>query len=369
MKPTTIPLSQIINTLTAFAPPAFQEDYDNSGLQVGAPDMDISGILITLDVTEAVLDEAVREGKNLIVAHHPLTLKGLTRFTGATQPERIVMQAIQQNLAIYAAHTNIDSVENGVSTVLAQKLGLNNIRVLAPRQHLLQKLVTFVPHAHLKKVREAIFDAGAGVIGKYDCCSFNLEGTGTFRAGETAHPFVGDKGNIHSEPEIRLETILPKHLSRAVIEALIQAHPYEEVAYDLYPLDNTWPSNGFGAVGDLPQAMAEGEFLKHLKHITGSGCIRHTRLLKKPITRVALCGGSGSFLLQAAKSAGAQIFVSADFKYHQFFEADNRIVIADIGHYESEQFTKELFHEILTKKFPNFAVHLSKITTNPIKYY
>ncbi len=369
MKPTTIPLNHIINELTAFAPPAFQEDYDNSGLQVGTPDMEISGILITLDVTEAVLEEAVREGKNLIVAHHPLTLKGLKRFTGASQPERIVMQAIQQNLAIYAAHTNIDSVGNGVSVVLAQKLGLKNIRVLAPRQHLLQKLVTFVPHTHLEEVRQAIFDAGAGVIGKYDCCSFNLEGIGTFRAGETANPFVGDKGTVHSEPEIRLETILPKHLTSAVVKALTEAHPYEEVAFDLYPLDNAWASTGFGAVGDLPQAMAEEDFLKHLKHITGSGCIRHTRLLEKPITRVALCGGSGSFLLQAAVSAGSQIFVSADFKYHQFFEADNRLIIADIGHYESEQFTKELFYEILTKKFPNFAIRLSNTTTNPIKYY
>ncbi len=365
----TILLKEIIKELTAFAPLAFQEEYDNSGLQVGNPNMAVTGILITLDVTEAVIGEALQQGKNLIITHHPLTLKGLKHFTGATAPERLVMQAIQENIAIYAAHTNLDSVEQGVSGRLAQKLGLSDIKVLAPRKDLLLKLVTFVPQAQAEKVKQAIFEAGAGVIGKYDGCSFNLEGTGTFRAGKGTHPFVGEEGVMHSEPEVRVETILPKHLISKALKALVEAHPYEEVAYDLYPLQNEWTTTGFGAIGNLTKPMDEEAFLNKLKETTGTGCIRHTQLLGKPIKKVALCGGSGSFLLETAKSSGADIYISGDFKYHQFFDAEEALVIADIGHYESEQFTKELFFEILTKKFPNFAIHLSLVTTNPIKYY
>ncbi|WP_462318334.1 Nif3-like dinuclear metal center hexameric protein [Marinilabilia sp.] len=364
-----VQLKQIIKELETFAPPALQEDYDNSGLQTGDPEMDIKGILITLDVNEEVINEAIEQGANLIVAHHPLSLKGFKKLTGKTPPERSLIKAIKNDIAIYAAHTNIDSVEKGVSGKLAEKLGLSNIKVLQGRGNLLVKLVTFVPSDQAEDVREAIFKAGAGVIGNYDSCSYNLEGRGSFRAGENTNPFVGEKDKLHFEAEIRIETILPEYLKGKVVTALKEAHPYEEVAYDLYPLNNQWDQVGFGAIGDLDHAIDEKDFFERIKEITGCGCIRHTRLLKRPIKKVAVCGGSGSFLLKNAIAAGADLFVSSDFKYHQFQEADENIVIADIGHYESEQFTKEVFFELLTKKFPNFAVRLSNVSTNPIKYY
>lgn len=364
-----IRLKEITNAIESFAPLSLQEDYDNSGLQTGQPEMEISGALITLDVTEAIIEEALATNCNLIVAHHPLTLKGIRSLTGKTEPERILIAAIRNNIAIYSAHTNLDSVENGVSTMLAAKIGLKNLRVLQPSENLLLKLVTFVPLEHTKKVREAIFAAGAGVIGNYDSCSYNLKGEGTFRAGAQSNPFVGEQGELHVEQEERIETVVPQHLKNKVLGALLKAHPYEEVAYDFYPLKNNWTQVGFGAIGELKEEMPEEQFLKRLKEITGTGCVRHTRLREKTVKQVAVCGGSGSFMLKQAIGAGADFFVSADFKYHQFAEADDKIVIADIGHYESEQFTKEVFFELLTKKFPNFAVRLSNVSTNPIKYY
>ena len=362
-------LRDIIKEIEGFAPPSFQEDFDNSGLQTGDPDSEIQGILITLDVTEAVVEEAIGTGANLIVAHHPVTLQGIKNLTGRTEPERVLMKAIKNDIAIYAAHTSIDTVENGVSGKLADKLGLKDVKVLQPRKGLLEKLVTFVPTDHAEKVREAIFAAGAGIIGNYDGCSYNLQGHGSFRPGENTNPYVGEKGKLHYEQEERIETIMPSHLRNQVLQALFTAHPYEEVAYDIYPLENAWPQTGFGSIGKLPNPMKEKEVLDHLKKVTGSSCIKHTALTGKPVNTVAVCGGSGSFLLQKAIAADADIFVSADFKYHQFAEADDKIVIADIGHYESEQFTKEVFFELLTKKFPNFAVRLSNVSTNPVKYY
>jgi dinuclear metal center YbgI/SA1388 family protein len=362
-------LESIIRELEAFSPPAFQEDYDNAGLQTGNPGMKINGILITLDPTEAVIDEAISLGYNLIIAHHPVTLKGIKSFTGRTHPERILMKAIKSDIAIYSAHTNIDSVEKGVSWILAKKLGLENIRILEPRKNLLVKLVTFVPSDYTWQVQKALFEAGAGVIGNYDRCSYTLNGTGTFRAGETTNPLVGEKGKIHHEAEVRIETVVPGYLKSKILHALLKAHPYEEVAFDFYRLENHWTQVGFGAIGELQNEISEKDFLEKIKQTTGCGCIRHTELLQQSLKKVAVCGGAGSFLIKNAISSGAQMFVSSDFKYHQFQEADRKIVIADIGHYESEQFTKEVFFELLTKKFPNFAVRLSNVSTNPIKYY
>jgi dinuclear metal center YbgI/SA1388 family protein len=362
-------LKEIIKEIEAFASPAFQEDYDNSGLQTGHPEMEISGALITLDVTEKVLEEAISKNCNLIVAHHPITLQGIKTLTGKNEPERILISAIKNNLAIYSAHTNLDSIENGVSSILARKLGLQKIKILQPREGLLLKLVTFVPADYAGKVREALFAAGAGFIGNYDSCSYNISGEGTFRAGENTNPFAGQKGELHTEKEQRIETVVPAHLKNKILQALITAHPYEEVAYDFYSLENQWQQVGFGAIGELEEEFSEEKFLSLLKETTGAGCIRHTELRKKPVKKVAVCGGSGSFLLKQAINSGADIFVSADFKYHQFTEADGKIVIADTGHYESEQFTKEVFFELLTKKIPNFAVRLSNVSTNPIKYY
>jgi len=358
-----------MSVIEAFAPLSLQESYDNCGLQTGNKDNEVTGVLITLDVNTEVVDEALKHNCNLIIAHHPLTLSGLKTFTGNSLAEQIIIQAIKNDLSIYSAHTNIDSVKNGVSGLLADKIGLNSQRVLSPLKQQLVKLVTFVPQAQAEIVRRAIFDAGAGHIGNYDCCSYNLNGTGTFRGNEKTNPFAGSPGELHSEPEVRIETILPVFIQQQVIKALITSHPYEEPAYDLYPLNNQWNNTGLGIIGELPTAMRPDIFLNHLKNATQTECIRHTKPLKKEIKVVALCGGSGSSLTSEAIASGADVYITGDFKYHQFFDAQGKIMIADIGHYESEQFIKGLFLELLTKKFPNFAIRLSKVNSNPIKYY
>ncbi|MGM0474766.1 MAG: Nif3-like dinuclear metal center hexameric protein [Bacteroidota bacterium] len=364
-----IQLLEITRYLETLAPTSFQESYDNSGLQVGDPSMEINGVLITLDVTEKVVKEASGLGYNLILSHHPVIFGGLNSVTGRTVPERVVMQAIKHDIAIYSGHTNFDAIREGVSAAMADRLGMVNQRILEPVTGRLKKLVVFVPGGHLEQVRSAIFEAGAGHIGAYDQCSFNLEGKGTFRGSEQSNPFVGKRGQLHQEPETRMETILPEHLTSRVVEAMIRAHPYEEVAYDLYPLDNAHDRVGMGMVGELQDPMDEEVFLNFLKDRFRTGVIRHSELLGRKIKKVALCGGAGSFLLGRAMARGADVFVTGDIKYHDFFKADGRIVIMDIGHYESEQFTRELFYELLMKKFPKFAVRLSETDTNPIKYF
>ncbi len=361
-------LKDILALFEEAAPFSFQESYDNSGLQTGEPEMEINGALITLDVTEAVIDEALRYGLNLVISHHPVIFGGLSRLTGRNATERILIKAIKSELAILSVHTNIDSVSTGVNDRICRKLGLINCRILDPAMGKLLKLVFFVPVDHAGKVRQAVFEAGAGVIGKYDQCSYNVEGSGTFRASEHANPYVGRKGELHAEPEIRVETILPSHLRKKVVGALLEHHPYEEVAYDLYPLDNVYEKTGMGMLGEFEEPMEEHDFLNAVKMIFDAGCVRYTSLTDKPVSKVAVCGGSGSFLLGKAISAGAGAFITSDFKYHQFFDADGKILVADIGHYESEQFTKELFYELVTKKFPKFAVRLSEVVTNPINY-
>lgn len=354
--------------MESFAPLAFQEDYDNSGLIVGDANMEVTGVLLTIDVTPQVVAEAVAGGANLIVAHHPVIFKGLKRITGKSYVEQVVVDAIRNNIAIYAAHTNIDSVQGGVSFKMAEVLGLTNTQVLSPLTGQLVKLVTFVPTEYAEAVRQAMFNAGAGVIGNYDSCSFNIQGQGTFRAGDGTNPFVGEMGKIHFEPEVRVETIVPRHILNAVVKAMVEAHPYEEVAYDVYPLDLPYKKAGLGVVGDLPEPMNTIDFVKHVKQQFRAPCVRYTNPVKDFISRVAICGGSAISLLNDAIAANADVFITADVKYHQFFDAENRIVILDIGHFESEQFTIDIFYDLLSKKISNFAVLKSKVRTNPINY-
>ncbi len=362
-------VKDIVAELEGFADPALKEDYDNVGLLVGSSDKEVNGVLITLDVTMEVLDEAIENELDLIVAHHPLIFRGLKNITDRTETGRIILKAIKHDIAIFAGHTNVDSVPEGVSGMMAKKLGLINTSVLSPAKNRLLKLVTYVPANHADKVRDAIFKAGAGTIGNYDSCSYNVSGTGTFRAGENTNPYVGEKGELHFEPEVRIETVLPEFIKNRVVTAMLDAHPYEEVAYDIYQLENEWYGAGLGVIGELEQPVDEIVFLNKLKKVFDVSCIKHTELLDKPVKKIALCGGAGSEFLKDAMRADADIFVTADFKYHQFFDAEKRILIADIGHFESEQFTKELFFEILTKKFSNFAIRLSEVNTNPIKYF
>jgi dinuclear metal center YbgI/SA1388 family protein len=364
-----IKIKDIISELEKFAPLSYQEDYDNAGLIIGNFNNDCKAALLTIDVTENVVDEAIQKGTNLIIAHHPVVFSGLKKITGRNYIERTVIKAIKNDIAIYAAHTNIDGVANGVNRKICDKLKLRNTKILNPAKNQLKKLVTFVPVSHIETVRKAVFEVGAGHIGNYDSCSYNINGKGSFRALEGANPFVGSPGEIHFEEETRFETIFPKNLQKAVIEALLANHPYEEVAYDIYQLDNEYNQLGSGMIGELENACAEKEFLQFVKQIFSVKAIRHTALLGKEIQKVAVCGGSGSFLLRDAIQQKADIFISGDFKYHQFFDAENKIIIADIGHFESEQFTKELFYDILIKKLPNFAFYFSEINTNPIYYF
>ncbi len=361
-------VKDICSCIEAFAPLSYQEQWDNCGLLVGSPQQIVHKVLLTIDVSEAVVAEAVECKAQMIVSHHPLILSGLQRLTGNNDTQRAVLLAIKNDIAIYAAHTNMDVAPGGVSHRMAEKLGLINLQVLSPQGSGLQKLVTYIPHDYFEQVREAIFIAGAGHIGNYDMCGYSTEGKGTFRGAENTQPFVGQRGILHTEPEIRFETIFPAHLGKQIVAALLDNHPYEEPAYDIYALQNTDMRVGLGVVGTLPAPISELHFLKKLKEAFTVPIIRHTNLSNKEILRVALCGGSGSSLLGAATRHKADVFVTADFKYHQFGDAGQDILIADIGHFESEQFTKEIFHEVLMKKFPNFAVHFSKVKTNPINY-
>jgi dinuclear metal center YbgI/SA1388 family protein len=361
-------IQALVEPLETFAPVYLQESYDNSGLLIGHPENEIKKVLITLDITEAIMEEALRKGCDFIISHHPLIFKGLKSITGKNMTERLVEKAIKSNIAIYACHTNLDNIYNGINEILSVKLGLTHTNVLVPKVDMLRKLVTFCPDEHAEKVRTALFEAGAGHIGNYDSCSFNNIGKGSFRGDENTNPFVGEKGKFHFENETRIETIYPVYIEGKVIKALLFAHPYEEVAYDIYKLENKFNQTGAGMIGELEQAMDETEFLHFIREVTQAGCIRHSDFTGKKIKKVSLCGGSGSFLIKDAISAGANAFVTGDVKYHDFFEAENKLLIADVGHYESEQFAKELIYSILKNKFPTFAVLISEINTNSVNY-
>jgi dinuclear metal center YbgI/SA1388 family protein len=362
-------INEIISALEDFAAPELQEDYDNAGLITGSKSWECNGVLCSLDVTEDVVNEAVEKNCNLIVAHHPIIFKGLKTITGKNYVERTVLAAIKNDVAIYALHTNLDNIKNGVNGYIANKLSIPEYKILAPKHKVLRRLITFVPIDKAEDVRQALFNAGAGHIGKYKECSFNSEGTGTFKAVEGADPYVGEVGERHEERETKIEIVYPAYLEVQVLKALIENHPYEEVAYDIFSMENVHRGIGSGIIGDLKNSVGEEEFLERLKILFQTPAIRHTSLLKKAITKVAFCGGAGSFLIKKAISEGANIFITADIKYHDFFEADRKLVVADIGHFESEQFTIDLIHDLIVEKFSSFAVLKTGVATNPVRYY
>lgn len=362
-------VSDLMHYLHQWAPPALQESYDNSGLLVGEPETLVQGVLVSLDITEAVLEEAVAQGCNVIVAHHPIIFSGLKRFTGASYVERTVMAALRSNLVLIAVHTNLDAVASGVNAEIARRLGLEHPRILRPMRGRLRKLAVFVPVHAVDAVRNALFQAGAGQIGAYDECSFATDGAGTFRAGTGSNPHVGAVGARHTEPEQKLEVVVPDYAVSAVVQAMLQAHPYEEVAYDVVALENSWADVGSGMIGALPEPLDPMDFLTIIKRQLEVPVLRYTHTGGKTIQKVAFCGGSGGFLLADAIAAGADIFITSDVKYHQFFDADGRITLVDIGHYENEQFTKALIVEKIKQKFTNFAIRLAETNTNPINYF
>jgi dinuclear metal center YbgI/SA1388 family protein len=361
-------VKEITQYLEEIAPLNYQESYDNAGLIVGSLDKEISKALISLDCTEEIVDEAIANQCDIIISHHPIVFKGLKKFNGNNYVERVIIKAIENKIAIYAIHTNLDSVLNGVNGKICEKIGLINCKILSPKTGLLKKLVFFVPLKNANEVRNAVFEAGAGSIGNYSECSFNTHGQGTFKASNQAQPFVGEINKLHEENEMRVEVIYPAPAEKKIMTALWSNHPYEEVAYDIYALENNHQQVGSGMIGELETEISGIDFLHQLKEKMDLSVIRHTKILNKKIKKIAVCGGSGSFLLPKAIQAKADIFITADFKYHEFFDADEKILIADIGHFESEQFTQELLLEIITKKFPNFAVRLTGNNTNPIKY-
>jgi dinuclear metal center YbgI/SA1388 family protein len=365
-----ITVKDIVSALETLAPLSYQESYDNAGLIVGSLESAASSALLCFDITEDVIDEAIEKNANLVISHHPVIFGGgLKKINGNNATERIVIKAIRNNIALYAAHTNLDSVRGGINTTLAEKLGLSEIRILSPAQKTLYKIVTFVPDAYCEKVRQTMFEAGAGHIGNYDSCSYNIKGTGTFRGRENANPFVGEPGALHNEPEIRIETVAPKECIDRIIAALKQNHPYEEAAYDVYQLENRYENAGIGAIGVLPEYMDASAFLTRIKiQLPTVKTIRHNTLFKK-VKTVAVCGGAGAGYIDEAISAGADIFVTGDCRYHQFLDFRNRIILADAGHFETEYFATEIFYSIINKNFPNFAANLSRGIYNPVHYF
>lgn len=361
-------VKEVIHHLEELAPAAYAEDFDNTGLLVGHYHTEVSGILITLDTLEAVVDEAIAKNCNLIVSFHPIIFSGLKKLTGATYVERVVMKALKHNIAIYAIHTALDNAFEGVNAKICEVLNLKHKKILIPQKGTIKKLVTYVPEKNAEALRARLFEAGAGGIGNYDHCSFNAQGTGSFRGNEDSRPVVGERGKTHYEKEIQVNVIFPRHQEREVIHALFEHHPYEEIAYEIITLENVNRHIGMGMVGELERPVSETDFLLGVKEKMNVSCIRHSALRNKPVTKVAVLGGSGAFAIPQAKNSGADVFLTSDVKYHQFFQAENSIVIADIGHYETEQFTKQLLFDYLTKKIPNFAVVLSVCNTNPITY-
>lgn len=362
-------VKDIVKTIESFAPFAFQESYDNSGLILGYDNQEVKKVLISLDCTEEVVNEAIDKGCNVIINHHPLIFSGIKKINGNNATERIIIKCLQNNISVIAVHTNLDNAANGLNKGICDLLELKNTKILQPLKGNLKKLVTFCPVDYAEKVREAIFAAGAGHIGDYDCCSYNVEGKGTFRGLENTNPFVGEIGKLHHENEVRIETIYPNHLQSRIISALIQSHPYEEVAYDIYPLDNAYEKAGAGMFGELENPLTEKEFLKMLKEKFNLSVIRHSEFLNKDIRKVAVCGGSGSFLIKNAVNKGVDAFVTADIKYHQFFEPEKNFFLADIGHYESEKIAIEILYQLIIKNFTTFAVLKSQTQTNGINYF
>jgi dinuclear metal center YbgI/SA1388 family protein len=362
-------IKELNQFLEQIAPLSYQEDYDNCGLIIGDDTSEITGVLVSLDVTFEVIEEAIEKKCNVIVAHHPLVFKGLKKITGKNHIEKAVILAIKNDIAIYAIHTNLDNVQNGVNFKIAQKLGLTNTKILLPKTNVLMKLTVFVPKEAAGQLLDALYAAGAGNIGNYSNCSFRAEGKGTFKPNAQANPTIGSAGRYEEVEENRIEVVFESYKKNQVLAGMQKGHIYEEIAYYLHTLENQNSQVGSGAVGFLPNELNIEQFLAHLKATMNLNVIRYTNNNNNKIKKIAVCGGVGSFLLPAAKAAGADVFVTADYKYHEFFDSENQIIIADIGHFESEQFTKELLVENISKKFTIFATYLSEIDTNPIKYF
>ncbi len=362
-------IKDVIAHMESLAPLAYAEGFDNVGLLVGNKNTALTGVLITHDTLEEVVDEAIAKKCNLIVSFHPIIFSGIKKFNGQDYVNRVVIKAIKHDIAIYATHTALDNVQHGVNSTICNQLQLTNCEILIPKKEFIYKLTTYVPVKEAENVRAALFDIGAGNIGNYDHCSFNISGEGTFKGNNESNPHVGQKGKLHTENEIQLNITFEKHLKSKILQTLFTNHPYEEVAYEITKLANTYQKIGLGMIGELETPMSELDFLNFLKDKMHTESIRHSKLLGKTVKKIAVLGGSGASAITQAKSSGADVYVTSDLKYHDFYQAENSILLCDIGHYESEQYTKSLLYEFLSKKLPNFAIVLSGINTNPVNYF
>lgn len=361
-------IKNITNYIEELAPLKYAEDFDNVGLLIGNYKTEVTGVLVTLDTLEETVEEAITKNCNLIVSFHPIIFGGLKKINGNNYVERVVLKAIQNNIAIYATHTALDNSKNGVSAKMCEVLGLINTTILIPKKGIIKKLTTYVPIDEASTLKSILFKAGAGSLGNYDSCSFDVRGNSSFRGNEDSNPTYGKKGALTKREETKISVVFESKNESAILKALKENHEYEEVAYEIVTTENVYQNIGMGMIGELETEMDEKDFLIYLKKTMQTDCVRHSALINKKIKKVAVLGGSGSFAISNAKKAGADAYISADFKYHEFFKAENSILLADIGHYESEQFTKNLLVDYLTKKFSNFAVILSEKSTNPIYY-
>lgn len=361
-------IQDVINHLEELAPLHYAEDFDNVGLLVGNKTDEVKGVLVTLDTLESVVDEAIEKNCNLIVSFHPIIFKGLKKLNGDSYVEKVVIKAIQNNIAIFAIHTALDNSIIGVNDIICNTLDLKNKKILLPQQGTIKKLTTYVPNEDANILRKALFKAGAGKIGNYENCSFNVEGIGTYEGNEVSNPTKGKKGELHQEDETKISVTFQKHLESQILKSLFDNHPYEEVAFEVTTLDNYNQNIGMGMVGELENETKTEDFLEFVKQKMNASCIKHSKIAKTTVKRIAVLGGSGSFAISAAKSANADVLITSDLKYHDFFSAEDQIILADIGHYESEQFTKTFLADYLSKKFTNFAVVLATTNTNPVKY-
>lgn len=362
-------IGEVVDALESYAPLSLQENYDNAGLLTGDRLWNCSGVLCALDSIEQTLEEAIQKNCNLIVAHHPIIFKGLKKINGSNYIERTIIKAIKHDIALYAIHTNLDNILDGVNGKIADRIGLIDRKLLLAKQSSLKKLYCFVPTSGIEKLRNALFEVGAGKIGLYSECSFSAEGVGTFKPETGANPVIGSVGKRQNEPEQRLELVFPATIETKLVKKMLEVHPYDEVAYDIITVDNQHLETGSGILGKLPQPMEENTFLHRLKEVFGLSVIRHTAKLNRSIETVAICGGAGSFLINNALASKADAYVTADIKYHEFFDADGKTLLCDIGHFETEQFTIDLIAEILRQKFPTFAILKSDKHTNPVYYY
>lgn len=362
-------IRDVIEHMESLAPLAYAEGFDNVGLLVGNKNTNLTGVLVTHDTLEEVVDEAIAKNCNLIVSFHPIVFSGIKKFNGQDYVNRVVIKAIKNDIAIYATHTALDNVQHGVNSTICNQLQLTNRAILAPKKEYIHKLTTYVPVKNADNLRSALFKVGAGNIGNYNNCSFNISGEGTFKGNEQSNPQIGKKGELHTEKEIQINVTFEKHLESKILQVLFANHPYEEVAYEVTKLANTYQKIGLGMTGELENTMQEKDFLNFLKEKMNTSCVRHSKLTGKPIKKVAVLGGSGASAIAQAKSSGADVYVTSDLKYHDFYQAENSILLCDIGHYESEQYTKSLLYEFLSKKMPNFAIVLSGINTNPVNYF